>query len=773
MFAFRYHRLLKAFGFFTLSFALLWILFYLFTKFISPFQIKLSYSTIVVNQKDKILHAFLSKDDKWRMQTSADEVADDLKKIIIEKEDKYFYYHFGVNPVAIGRAIFNNLVRQRKTSGASTITMQVVRLLEPRPRTYWNKLFEIFQALRLEICYTKKEIFSTYLTLVPFGGNIEGVKSAAFFYYGKSPSHLSLAQATVLSIVPNKPTSWALKKSNTNLLIARNRWLKDLERGNLFSQSAIQDALKESLELKRRPSPKQIPHLAIRLRNENPNLPVIKTFIDERIQYQIEQLVNNYAQTMKKINVFNSAVLVVDNSRQEVIAYLGSQNFSDNIYSGQIDGVQAFRSPGSTLKPLLYGLSFDMGIATPKTVIADIPTNFNGFEPENFDNKFNGSVTIEQALIYSLNIPAVKILEKVDKKNFIDLLIKANFKQINKYKNSLGLSMILGGCNTNLEELTFLYSALANEGRYNLPKYSNQIQHFSSFSVLSEEASYLLSDILSQASRPDLPHQSAFNTHLPKIAWKTGTSYGKKDAWCIGYNTRFTVGLWLGNFNGHGSAELSGASYASPLLFSIFNHVDYNSSAFSFKFPKNLRTRFVCTHSGNWADELCEEPIIDFYIFNKSSMKRCEHMQMKWVSEDEQYSFCSYCVPNGGYKKKLYPNLGQDLIGFYEQEHIPYQKIPPHHPNCDRERLQNSLSIVSPRENQKIYIQKKSPAEVMLQCNAKSGINKVFWYVNDQYYQSTSPQLPVFYQPKPGKLKVSCSDGEGYSTSVMLEVFYD
>ncbi len=300
------------------------------------------------------------------------------------------------------RAAGRNIFSGRRTSGASTITMQVVRLLEPKKRTYLNKLTESFRAVQLELHYSKAEILQLYLNLVPYGGNIEGIKAASLLYFGKAPQLLSLAEITALTIVPNRPSSLHPGTRNEALKIARNQWLTRFGKENLFDVNVIQDAISEPLIVRRLSAPKQAPHLALRLKKDFLDQPIINTTIKIQSQKQIEEQVKNYVNRLQSMNIHNAAVLVINNETMAVEAYVGSADFNNPFDGGQVDGIRAIRSPGSTLKPILYATAFDKGIITPKTVLNDVPTNFSGYEPENFDQHFNGQVTTEFALANSL-----------------------------------------------------------------------------------------------------------------------------------------------------------------------------------------------------------------------------------------------------------------------------------------------------------------------------------------------------------------------------------
>ena len=429
-----------------------------------PLNTVVSYSTLVTARDGSILHAFLSRDDKWRMYAELSDITPALRDAILYKEDKYFYYHPGFNPVAMLRAAGRNLLRGRRTSGASTITMQTVRLLEPRPRTYSNKLIELFRAIQLEVHLSKAEILQLYLNLIPYGGNIEGLKSASMLYFGKPPVLLSLAELTTLTIIPNRPSSLRLGIDNARVVQERNHWLSRFRQARVYDETAIADALTEPLTAYRREAPQLAPHLSRRLRTEHPGQPIIQSSLNPMIQATTGRLVQNYANRIRLNNIHNAAVLVVDNRTREVVGYVGSADFDNTFDGGQVDGVRAVRSPGSALKPLLYGLAFDAGLITPKTKLSDVPTNFSGYEPDNYDRRFNGPVTAEFALANSLNIPAVALLKEMGMPTLVSTLQKAGFSTVKKQAEDLGLSMILGGCGVTLEEMTRLYAGLANGG---------------------------------------------------------------------------------------------------------------------------------------------------------------------------------------------------------------------------------------------------------------------------------------------------------------------
>jgi penicillin-binding protein 1C len=745
------------------------LLFFLLS-WIFPLPDKIAYSTIVTDSKGEVIHAYLTKDQQWRMKTELNEISPLLKKTIIEKEDKYFYYHPGVNAIAVARAFFKNIFRLKRTSGASTITMQVARALEPKNRTYTGKLIEIFRSFQLEWKYSKDEILQLYLNLVPYGGNIEGVKSASILYFKKNPDHLSLAEITALSIIPNRPSSLVIGKNNSQIIIERNKWLLRFAKEKVFTEKEIEDALHEPLTATRGTIPAFIPHLAYKLKRQGGD--IIRTNIELNTQRKIEKLVEDYARTLHLKNIRNAAVIVMDNNTHAVIAYLGSADFKDTTDGGQVNGAAAIRQPGSTLKPLLYGLCIDEGLLTPKMMITDVSVNYDGYAPENYDKKFNGYVTMEYALEHSLNIPAVKSLKALGKDKFIQKLALCNFGQVKKDQNKLGLSMILGGCGATLEELTGLYASFANEGVYMKPSYTKADSNHKKIRVLSAAATFMINETLSKVNRPDFPLNWESTMHMPKIAWKTGTSYGKRDAWSIGYNKRYTVGIWAGNFSALGIPELSGANIATPLLFKIFNTIDYDNDEAWFQQPKDCDTRMVCSETGLPPDDHCTNIVTDYFIPMISPAKKCNNMQEVMVSADEKISYCKSCMPENGYKKKWVKAISPEMQAYFEDNRIAYEKIPPHNPNCEKIFKEDAPLITSPANNSEYLVNKKDPEPLRLSCNVSNDVGKVYWYINNKFYKAAEAKTKQFFIPEEGPVKISCTDDKGRNRDIWIRVRY-
>jgi penicillin-binding protein 1C len=758
---------------------------FLLLNWIFPLPHRIEYSTIITDDKGEIIHAFLTHDQQWRMKTELSEISPLLRKTIIAKEDKYFYYHPGINPLAMLRALGRNILHMRRTSGASTITMQVARALEPKRRTYWNKLRESFRALQLEWEYPKDEILQLYLNLVPYGGNIQGVKAASLLYFKKNPDHLSLAEITALCVIPNRPSSLVMGRNNDAIVEERNRWLHRWAQEKVFTEHEVEDAVAEPLTATRGTVPSLVPQLALKLRKQGEA--TVHSAIELNTQLKIEKLVKDYSRTLALKNIRNAAVIVIDNKTHRVVSYVGSADFHDSADGGQVNGAAAVREPGSTLKPLLYGLCIDEGLLTPKRMIMDVPINYDGYAPENYDKRFSGYVTMEYALEHSLNIPAVKSLRALGKDKLIQRLAQCDFRQIDRDRKKLGLSLILGGCGATLEELTGMYSLFADSGVYVRPRYTRDPALAgkpgatngtgaagapAGVRILSPAATFMINETLSKVNRPDFPLNWESTVHLPKIAWKTGTSYGRRDAWSIGYNQRFTVGVWVGNFSGLGVPELSGANVATPLLFTVFNTIDYDDDGPWFSQPADCDVRMVCSETGLPPADFCKNLVTDYFIPLVSTAKKCDNREEVFISADGKLSYCRTCMPASGYKKKMYIVIPPEMKEYYDLNHIAYEAIPPHNPTCEKVFKEGAPVITSPANGSEYLINRKDPEPLMLRCRVTNDVARVYWYINDKFYRASEARGKEFFVPDEGPVKISCTDDKGRNRNVWIRVKY-
>ena len=624
-----------------LSFLLFLILHGLF-----PLPLPKSYSPTIMASDSTLLCAYLTEDDKWRMRTSLDQVSQDMIQAIIHKEDQWFYYHLGVNPFSVMRALIANTISGHRTSGASTITMQLARMADPAPRTYTAKFREMFRALQYEWKYSKREILEMYLSYLPYGGNVEGVSSASYIFFQRPPEKISLSQAILLSIIPNRPNSLRLDRNTEVATEARDKWIQRFGKMEIFGEEALIAAEREPVIASRNEVPTLTPHICYELKIRYSDVDEIYSTIRPETQNLVSQLLANHVQRVKRLDVTNGAVMVVDNQTHGVVAYCGSADFYDATSSGQVNGVTAVRSPGSALKPAAYALGFDLGIITPMSKMLDIPGNFQSFVPENYDLRFRGEVTVYEALTHSLNIPPVRLVQQIDNDRFLNLLESSGFETIRSRRHDLGLSAVLGGCGVTLEELTRFYGNFAAGGVQHRLKYLQQDlgDTTGQVTLFSPGTAWMVADILSGIERPDISQELLEDSKRPKVAWKTGTSYGKRDAWAVGITPRYTVGVWMGNFDGAGAPELSGSYMAVPLMMDLFNAIDYNPEQEWFARPAEVGERKVCSETGLLPGKYCHHYLTDDYLEGHSSLAACNLDQEIYINPDSTMQYCPVCL---------------------------------------------------------------------------------------------------------------------------------
>lgn len=579
---------------------LFFVIFIILLNYIFPIPLEkysFKYSKIYYSDNHTPIRMKIADDKYWRFYCKNEDVPLLLKNSIINFEDKYFYSHFGVNIFSIFRTIYNNIINN-STIGASTISMQVVKIVEPKERTYFNKLVEIFRAIQLEIHFTKDEILNIYFNKAPYGGNIEGLRSASYFYFNKELDKLSISEMAILTTIPKNPNANRPDKQK-NLGKKRDKVLEKLKSNNLITEDEYNRAKKEPIYSK-----KYLPKFeAIQYTNRIRS--VDKTDIQTTINYKFQKFIQEYlkAETTKfnKNNIYNSACIVIDNKTLEIKAYIGSNDFFDNRNGSQNDGVQMKKSPGSTLKPFVYALALDEGLITPKRKLLDIPMNFNGYKPKNYHKTFVGEITMEEALKLSLNIPAIDLQNQLEDNSLYEFLEKLNIG-IKDLKTKYGLSIVVGGIDLSLEELTKLYTIFAKKGVYGYtnPKDSN---------VLSPQASFLISQILSQGYRYKFSSTWNSSPNSIKIAFKTGTSSDAKHLYTIGYNPNYTIGLWFGNFDGKKTVgEITGSNTVSNALIEIFNHLDNSNNWF--EQPKEIKEKEICPDY--FSQKECSNKQLDF-----------------------------------------------------------------------------------------------------------------------------------------------------------------
>ena len=678
-------------------------------------------SAAVYAGDSSLLHLYLTKDDKWRLGVAEHQIPPQLISYLLFKEDRYFFQHPGVNPGAIARALISNIFQGRRVSGASTLSMQVARMLEPAPRTWRSKLWESFRALQLEMSLSKGEVLQYYFSLAPYGGNVEGLVAASLRYYSVLPKDLLPREALELVLIPNDPNR--LKRGSLLLQKEVEKWSIKLKDAQLVEADELA-VLQEQLPTEYYKYPKEAFHLSQRVHIHDYST---YTFIDKPLQLRLERICMKAAERSQAYDVENAATLVIRNRDGAVVGYVGSADPKNNYIEGQVDMLSALRSPGSTLKPFLYLEAIEKHGITPRTRLLDVPRNFNGYQPVNYEGGFFEEVTAQFALEQSLNLPAVALLEKVGLQTFLGTLDqKYQLSNIASEKGKLGLSVILGGCGVYLDELAAAYLSLARGGTYlPLKLVKSEATSTSTLSISSTEATAMLRQMLPNFL---VIYSSNGIEHPEPVYYKTGTSYGHRDAYAIGYNSEYTVLVWQGNASGRGAAELSGAAFAVPLLKQIFYVLPHNNLAKNDE--AQLASREVCSYSGKLPSSNCAATVTDLYIVGTSSEAICELEQV--VHCDEEHSYCAHCTPKGAsLRQRTYFKYEPELSSYMRSRGAFLPEPPPHYPLCNK-LASTTLTIESPAEGYTYFLEGKERVIIPLQAAYAVGNQPMQWYVDGQ-----------------------------------------
>jgi penicillin-binding protein 1C len=730
-------------------------------------------SQAIYDKDGNLLRAFLSSDEKWRLPCCLSEISPYLKKAVITVEDRFFFYHPGINPWSLIRALYLNVKHRKIISGGSTITMQVARMMEHRERTPISKIIEIIRAFKLELCYSKNEILEFYFNMAPYGGNIEGVEAACYYYFQKSPGEISLAQAALLAAVPNSPQQLNPEKFPKRVREKRDEILKYLRKKKVITDEEYLRAINEKTVIENPGIPFVAPHFTDFAHNSYPEKVKVYTTLDRKIQDRCRKILRRHLNKWRKMSITNGAVVVIENKTNSLRALVGSYDFFDESHSGQVNGAISLRSPGSTLKPLLYAYGIDKGLITQSSVLWDVPVNYAGYVAENYDGKYHGAVTVKEALVRSLNVPATHMLAQIGVRNFVWFLQSNGLSTIDPRQMDYGLSLILGGCDVKLTELTNLYSTLANTGRYRSIRYCEDEPVREGKRILSDGASYITTELLAEVTRPDLPTYWEFSLDRPKVAWKTGTSYGHRDAWSIGYTRGYTVGVWAGNFDGRSSPELIGVRVAGPILFDILNAISGKSDQRWFARPNSVSTRRVCSVSGMVPNQDCPNTVEELYLPNVSPTAECNIHKTFYIDSQTGYRLCRSDLTKRSYEKKVFEIWPPEVATWMERNGYPLDEIPPVSPVFHNLIAGGGPIIRSPstafeyqmREGVSIKYQK-----ILLDASVDNSVNKIFWFLDGKLIWSGAPQKKAFMYPEIGEHTLVCQDDHGRSSSVKLVI---
>ena len=746
------------------------------------------YATVVTDRNGDLLGARIATDGQWRFPAS-DTVPEKFKLCLITFEDRYFRYHWGVNPVSISRALIRNVKAKRIVSGGSTITMQVIRLSRGEKRTVTEKIIEMILATRLEFRYSKTKILSLYAAHAPFGGNVVGIDAASWRYFGHSSNHLSWAEAATLAVLPNAPSIIHPAKNREVLTQKRNKLLLHLYQRKLIDVIDYELALSEELPSEPQALPQIAPHL-VDIFYQNRQGEQIVTSLDKSIQTQVEDLLQRWNEEFIQSDIRNMAALVIDVRTNQVLVYCGNVNYAEKGSGNQVDIIRAPRSTGSILKPFLYYAALQEGEILPHTLLPDIPMNINGFSPQNFNLQYDGAVPASEAITRSLNVPSVALLRRYGVPNFYDFLKKAGISTLSKPSSHYGLSLILGGAEGTLWDITSVYAQMARslsglEDNFNpqpstlnsqLSTLNSQLSTLNSQlstlhgGLFSPAAVWQTFDAIKEVNRPEEIDRRVIPS-IQTIAWKTGTSYGFRDAWAVGVTPRYVVGVWVGNASGEGKPGLVGARTAGPVMFDIFNLLP--SSGWFERPTDELMEVEICRLSGHLKGRFCNDT--ETVLICPSGMKTqaCPyHIQVN-MSPDERFRVYEHCIENEPVIQQHWFVLPPAWEWFYRRIHLDYKPLPPFKPGCGDDAL-NPMQFIYPQGTYtRVTLPRQldgSPGTITLELAHSSNDVTVFWHLDEDYLTATQNFHKITLSPSIGSHTITVVDNEGHTLGARIEV---
>lgn len=754
---------------------------------------KLLYTT-ETSGREVLLGARIASDGQWRFP-SGSEVPEKFAICLTQYEDKRFWYHPGVDPFALMRAVQLNLTQSRVVSGGSTLTMQLARIAQGnQSRTVGQKVIEMLWALYLECSYSKVEILRMYASNAPFGGNVVGIEAAAWRYFGREAKDLSWAEQATLAVLPNSPALIHPGRNRAELKQKRDKLLLRLYEKHILDKTEYELACMEALPEKPLPLPNEAPHLLERLAIEKQENR-IHTTVDPTLQQQVQRLVNRYVADYRSNHIYNAAALVADVESGKILAYVG--NVTDqNMTTGhgyQVDVITSPRSTGSVLKPFLYAAMLNDGLILPGTLIADTPLNINGFTPQNFNKTFYGAVPAHVAIERSLNVPLVRMLSQYNTGRFMSLLKRLGMTTLRFSEDHYGASLILGGAEGSLWDLSGMYASLARmlshyrsyNGRYDRsdihpltpypieekkPIRSVTDTRLADESLLSYASLWFMFEAMSGLNRPEEEADWQQFSSMKQVAWKTGTSYGGRDAWAIGVTPRYVVGVWVGNATGEGRSGLTGVGYAAPILFDIYSllpDVPWFDQPYD-----ELEEVAVCRQSGHKASAICDE--VDTVYIPRTGIATavCPYHRIVHLSQDGQYRVNSSCESVSRMQERSWFVLPPAQAYYYKNYHVEYQALPPLKPGCEEDQSRQ-IAILYPEHQAVLYLPKGFSGErekVVMRATHTRSDATLYWHLDDVYLGETRQIHQMACLIEPGNHILTLLDEDGNRRSILFEV---
>ncbi|GHT72596.1 penicillin-binding protein 1C [Bacteroidia bacterium] len=749
------------------------------------------YSTVLEDSEGTLLGAKTAADGQWRFPPCR-EVPPKVAQALVEFEDRRFAYHPGVDVCAIVRAAVHNIRAGKVVEGGSTIHTQVIRLMRKnKPRTFVEKVVEAVLATRLEIKLSKKEILALYASHAPFGGNVVGIDAAAWRYFGRSAQQLSWAEAAMLAVLPNSPSIIHPAKNRTLLLNKRNKLLDKLFAKRLLSEEDLALAKSEPLPQKPLPLPMLAPHLLNTLTATHAE-PRLQVTLNAALQQAVTQIVNAYISNYQSNRICNAAAVIMEVESGKVLAYVGNAlDLNDEAHGSNVDIVQAYRSTGSILKPFLYAAMLSDGVILPRTLVPDYPFYTTGFAPSNFSKTFDGAVPAREALARSLNVPAVRMLRSYSTEKLHHLLKQLGMSSLAMPPDHYGLSLVLGGAEVNLWTITGMYAYLARMLNHYAPLsdfydvndlhapiiLTKNLLHkpkprLEPHAPLSAAAVWATIDALEEVNRPEEEATWSSFSSGRRVAWKTGTSYGHRDAWAVGITPQYAIGVWVGNASGEGRPMLTGVNYAAPILFDLFRLVPNNGRWFDVPYDDMVREA-VCRQSGHRASAVCTEVDTLWLPAQGAATAVCPYHTLLNLDAAGQFRVNSSCYAVSDMQQRAWFVLPPAQEYYYKQRHHTYQPLPPLHPHCATADGQRPIDIIYPVDNTTILLPRQLDGAEGLSIFRAAHRNEqatLFWHIDNEYVGATQGTHRLALHPAVGAHTLTLVDHEGHSVMVRFEV---
>ena len=737
-------------------------------------------STVVFDRNKKLLGAHIADDGQWRFPES-DSLPEKFSFCITTFEDRYFFSHPGVNLFSVFRALQQNVAAGEIVSGGSTITMQTIRLSRKgKPRTVWEKLVEMWLALRLECTFSKAEILTLYASHAPYGGNVVGLDAAAWRYFGRSAHNLSWAESAMLAVLPNAPALIHPGRNRDALILKRNRLLDQLLQRGVIDALTCSLSKNERIPDKPLPLPEIAPHLVAHF-DKTKHGQIIHSTPNTRLQQQCTDILNRHVKILSGNGIHNAALLVLNNRTNQVMAYVGNTTLNlPGEHGREVDIITSPRSSGSILKPLLYAAMLNAGEILPTTLVADIPTTISNYSPKNFNVTYDGAVPANEALIRSLNVPAVRLLRSYGQDRFYQLLKDCGFSTLDFSPDHYGLSLILGGAEVNLWDLCKVYSGLADllnnypgEKTCYIAEPNQEMNHDhvkTELFGITAGSIFSTFEAMQAVKRPE--GESGWKSFLSSypIAWKTGTSFGFRDAWAVGVTPGYTVGIWAGNADGEGRPGLTGITAAAPILFDIF---DLLPASGWFETPwDDMAEIAVCRQSGMRPGMFCENT--DTIVVPAAGIKSeaCKYHQLIHLDETGRFRVHANCYPQEKILAKAWFTLPPAMAWFYRSQNPFYQNPPEWLPGCNPTEEQ-PIQLIWPDKTSKIYIPREVEGElgeVIFEAAHQNPRSTLFWYVDETYQGETTNTHKMGLQPGFGKHRLVLVDSDGNMLETGFEI---